>query len=70
MRTQTRARGDPPLAEQAGRFFKDYMEVLGWPEREVILKLKNRSPSLSLHYEEREQVLSRSIPARVIYDST
>ena len=57
------------LAEQAGRTFKDYMEMLGWSEREVILKLKNRSPSLSLHYEWREQVLTRPIPSKILFDA-
>jgi hypothetical protein len=56
-------------AENEGRSFRDYMEMLRWPEQEVLLKLKNRSPSLSLHYEWREQVLSRPIPSRIIFDA-
>lgn len=57
-------------AENAGRHFKDYLEMLGWPEQELLLKLKNRSPSLSLHYEWREQVLTRPIPSKILFDAT
>jgi len=57
------------IAENAGRTFNDYMEILGWPEREVFLKLKNRSPSLSIHYEWREQVLTRPIPSKILFDA-
>lgn len=55
-------------AMQAGRVFGDTMRMLFWSEQEVWLKLKNRSPSLSLHNEEREQVLHRDIPSSVIYE--
>jgi hypothetical protein len=48
-------------ALQASRHFGDYMQMLRWPEQEVLLKLKNRSPSLSLHYEWRERVLEREL---------
>ena len=56
------------VAMQAGRVFGDSMHMILWSEQEVWLKLKNRSPSLSLHNEEREQVLRRGIPSRILYD--
>jgi hypothetical protein len=40
-----------------------------WPQQEVLLLLKNRSPSLSLHDEGQEQVLARQIPSRILFDS-
>jgi DNA-binding transcriptional regulator YhcF (GntR family) len=57
-------------ARKAGREFRDYMEMLLWPEQEVLLLLKNRSPSLSLHGEWREQVLSRPIPSEILFDAS
>jgi len=57
-------------AQQAGRHFGDYMQMVMWPEQEVLLKLKNRSPSISLHYEWREKVLTRPIPSQIIFDAS
>jgi hypothetical protein len=57
-------------ALQAGRRFGDYYQRLFWPKQEGWLKLKHRSPSLSLHNEEQEQVRSRAIPSRIIFDSS
>ncbi len=56
-------------AQASGRNFRDSMEMLCWPEQEVLLKLKNRSPSLSLHYEWREKVLEKPIPSRILFDA-
>lgn len=57
------------LAMEAGRQFRDIMERFMWPEQEVILLLKNRSPVLSLHGEWREHVLERDIPSRILFDA-
>lgn len=56
-------------AEESGRQFGDYMDILMWPKQEVLLLLKNRSPSLSLHDEEIEQVLQRPIPSKIFYEA-
>jgi hypothetical protein len=55
-------------AMEAGRHFRDYMETLTWPEREVLLLLKGHSPSLSLCHERIEQVLKRNIPSKMLFD--
>lgn len=52
----------------AGRVFSDHFQMLCWPDLEVWRKLKNRSPSLSLHNEEREHILRQGIPSRIIYE--
>jgi predicted nucleotidyltransferase/predicted transcriptional regulator len=57
------------LAEEAGRHFRDFMEELFWPEQEVLLLLKHRSPTLSLHDEERERVLQRDIPSKILFEA-
>jgi predicted nucleotidyltransferase len=56
------------LAEKQGRYFKGFLESLAWPYEEVIRFLKNRSPSISLHNEQHERVLSRDIPSKMIFD--
>jgi len=56
-------------AEEAGRHFKDYVQVLVWPQQEVYLYLKHHSPSLSFHEEEREQVLAQHHPSKIIFDA-
>jgi len=45
------------LAKIMGRHFSNYCEELGWPHREVMLMLKGRQRSLSLHDEEIDEVL-------------
>jgi predicted nucleotidyltransferase len=56
------------LAEKQGRHFKSYFASLIWPHEEVMRFLKNRSPSISLHPEQHERVLSRAIPSKIIFD--
>lgn len=56
------------LAEKQGRHFKDFLDGLIWPYEEVMRFLKNRSPSISLHNEEHEHVLSRDISSKIIFD--
>lgn len=55
-------------AEEAGRHFKDYIQMLVWPQQEVFLFLKHHTPSLSFHEEEREQVLANYHPSRILFD--
>ncbi len=57
-------------ALQEGRSFRSFTEMLIWPYEEVFKKLKNHSPTLSLHDEKTEQVLSRPIPSRILYEAT
>lgn len=56
------------IAEEQGRNFKSYMDSLLWPYEEIMRFLKNRSPSISLHNEEHEHVLSRDILSKIIFD--
>lgn len=56
-------------AMEAGRRFRDSMDMLMWPRQEVLLLLKHHSPSLSLHDESIELVLNRHIPSRILFDA-
>jgi hypothetical protein len=56
------------LGQKQGRHFKNVFDRASWPYQEVIQFLKNRSPSLSLHDEKHEEVLSRDIPSKMIFD--
>jgi len=54
-------------AEANGRSFQGFLDQLKWPGREIELRLRNRSCSLSLHYLERERTFIEAIPHRRIY---
>jgi len=54
-------------AEANGRTFKTFFDLLSWPAREIQLRLRNRSSSLSLHYLELERTFIEAIPHRRIY---
>jgi hypothetical protein len=56
-------------AKLSGRYFQDYVAMLTWPEQEVWLLLRHRSPSLSLHDETREHIAAQPFPSRILFDS-
>ena len=58
------------LAQKQGRHFKSDLDSAFWPYQEVIQFLENRSSPLSLHDEQHEQVLSRGIPSKIIFDAS
>ena len=48
------------LAIQKGRTFSNYFQELLWPHREVMLLLKTKKKGLSLHDEERDEVIHKT----------
>lgn len=54
-------------AEANGRNFRNIFDEWGWPEREIELRLRKRSGSLSLHNLDGERTFIESLPHRQIY---
>lgn len=54
-------------AEANGRNFPSLIDEWGWPEREIALRLRKRSGSLSLHDLELERDFIETLPHRQIY---
>lgn len=52
----------------AGRYFSTSIDQIIWPWYEVVLFLKHRSRTLSLHEERQERPLLARIPTKVIYE--
>jgi len=50
--------------------FRTFLEQVTWPYLEVFTILKGRSPSLSLHDVQVEQILSQPIPSKVLFDAS
>jgi len=57
-------------ALQEGKIFRNSTDQALWPQLEIFSILKGRSPSLSLHDEQLEQVLSQPIPSKILFDAT
>lgn len=55
------------IAEAAGRNFPRFIDELFWPLREIELRLRNRSSSLSLHHLRWERTFIEALPHRLIY---
>ncbi len=55
------------LAIQKGRRFSNYTEQIYWPHREVMLLLKTKKKGLSLHDEESDEVVSKTV-AKIVYE--
>lgn len=53
-----------------GKRFQNYTNQIFWPYTEVFSILKGHSPSLSLHDDQLEQVLSQPIPSKILFDAT
>ena len=53
--------------KQKGKHFNDFMAELNYPEREVMLKLKNKCQYISLHYIEAEKEILENTENRQIY---
>jgi len=58
------------LAQKQGRHFHNIAEIYTWPYVEVMQFLKNRSPSISLHDEKHEQILSRDTPSQILFGAS
>ena len=56
-------------ARQQGKEFYSYLEELVWPYKEVLQRLKNRSPSLSIH-DAAEENITDHIPTKILFDTT
>jgi predicted nucleotidyltransferase len=56
-------------ALQEGRYFQSISATIAWPQQEIFRFLKGRSPSLSLHDEQIEQVLTQPIPSKILFDA-
>lgn len=50
-----------------GRRFGNITDEIGWPDVEVMLMLKNRQRSLSLHYSQRDHEFVAGLPHKVIF---
>jgi predicted nucleotidyltransferase len=57
-------------ALQKGRRFSNITATYAWPQQEIFQFLKGHSSSLSLHDEQIEQVLSKPIPSKILFDAT
>jgi hypothetical protein len=55
------------IAEANGRYFSGFFEMLGWPEREIELKLRKGSRALHLHDLSEEGKFIETIPHKRIY---
>ncbi len=63
-----RSRARSAEAESRGRRFSNLIERVSWPQREVELMLKARSPVLSIGIGPEERVISEGERRRVIYE--
>ena len=61
------ARQRVAIAEANGRYFSGFFERLGWPEREIELKLRKGSRALHLHDLSEEGTFIETIPHKRIY---
>ena len=55
------------LAIQKGRVFSNYLDGLSWPHREVMLLLKTKKKGLSLHDEDRDEVIHKT-EYKILYE--
>jgi predicted nucleotidyltransferase len=54
-------------ARARGRTFQSFYDELSWAQREIILRLRNRSNSLSIHHLELERTFIETLPHRQVY---
>jgi len=52
---------------QKGRYFSTFWAELNYPEREVLLKLKNRCQYISLHRIEMEEEILKTTKIKQIF---
>lgn len=57
------------LAQKNGRRFGNIAEYYSWPQTEVLLRLKNRSAIISLHYIDQDEEIIETTCHKIVYDT-
>jgi predicted nucleotidyltransferase len=55
------------LAQANGRYFRSFLDKLGWPQREIELHLRKGLPAIHIHDLREEGSFIRTIPSKQLY---